>query len=432
MSEAGPPDFRFLPDESDDGWDDGTDVDGDASGRIPLGWGWKAAALAVAVALVGSGVYVQHQRGRTAARDVAAAQPSGTTTWTNPRPWPSSEGYCDAPLPQPVIAPATARSDRQVNVIVGARTWMRADLGDSGFDLLGALNPDGNRWLLDRRQVGPDTFFQVSECNLGTEVIRVDRTGIEHVALPDPVNQRLLDDGTGGLWAARFTSGGATLAEARLQVVLHRLDRPEEIPLASLMFPLALHASSVYAEQPQPGQPNRLAIYDLTRRRTVADLGPLYDAAASQRWLYWLPRRCTGGTSCRLDRIELRTGRRQEFSLRLPSTFRLSNLAASGDDALLAVQLRRTVADPAYQLPHVTPPSDLVVLDLARDRLVTVPTVEIPPTTAATYAFTGRTLVLAVGSGPRTNFYTWDLGDPAPRTTRFSLPGPPPTYLGPS
>ena len=424
MAGLDPPDFRLLP-------DDAFDADGPAESEVGPGLGRRGKAIAgiLVAALVISGLLVQLHRAKQHPNPTGAAtRPTGVVR----QPWPTGPDVCGNQIRQPVITadPPSGRTGIELSIGANSLYFGNLDSGDTNPDILLI----GQTFLFDRAETRTASYVELADCASGSRIGRVDATGQYRTVLDDPLSNGLLTDGAGGVWAARFTDGGATMSEAKLQVILRRLDRPAEIPLGSLMFPLTLRGRLVYAEQQVTvGAGSRLVVYDLDRRRVVNDLGPFNSAEAVDRELIWVPRACDGVHPCEVHKLDLKTDTESVLRATLPRDFQVDGAAVSPDHQRLAVAAPRRTVDPTYTTPDGSPPSAVVVLDLTSGGVSIVPDVEIPPGghIALTFATDSRRLVLGAGAGDATKFYVWSPGQARPRSTRLTLatPLPTPGYL---
>lgn len=426
MAVPDPPEFRFLPDDAE------SDPDTDGSVEPDLGRTLDLRGKIIAGLLIGalavSGIVVQlHRVDHRRVSPVAAP----VTTASKPT-WPTGRDVCGNKVNQPVIEADQATGHSGIELSIGANSLLFANL-DSG-----QTNPQilliGQTFLFDRAEVGNRTFVELADCAAGNRIEEVSATGQYRTVLDDPLSNGLLTDGSGGVWAARFTDGGATMSEAKLQVILRRLDKPTEIPLGSLMFPLALKGHLLYAEQQVAlGAGSRLVAFDLNTHRVVQDLGPFDSAEAVDRVLIWIPRPCTGNAACQVDSLDLSTGVQQVVASALPLGFRVNGAAISPNHRMIAAPAALSAPDPHFSSPDGALPSGVVLVDLAAGAVYPVPHVVIPSggRVALAFATDSHRLVLAAGSGLQTNFYVWTPGQPAPRATELSLPGPlpNPSYL---
>ncbi len=419
MADLDPPDFRLLPD--DDEFDADNFVESE-SGRS-LGLRGKVIAGVLVGALAASGVLVQLRRAER------HESPPVATSSTQ-RSWPSGRDICNNKINQPVIQANPPSGRTGIELSIGGISLMFGNLDT------GQTNPQimliGDTFLFDRVQSGNTTFVELADCSAGNRIEQVNAAGQYRTVLDDPLSNGLLTDGEGGVWAARFTDGGATMSEAKLQVILRRLDRPSEIALGSLMFPLAMRGHLLYAEQQVSlGTGSRLVVFDLDRRRVVQDLGPFDSAEAADRVLVWVPRRCTGIAACQVDSLDLATGVQHVVSSSLPPGFRVNGAAISPDHRMLAAQANHSEPDPNYPSPDGGLPSGVTLIDLFAGAVYPVPHVEIPPTGHVGLAFAtdSTRLVLAAGSGLSTDFYVWTPGHPWPDATALTVPGPLPSPM---
>lgn len=433
MPDLDPPDFRFLPDDVlSDGESLSDDVVTAGDPAPPLSRRAKLLGLVAITALALSGLIVQlHRAGHPEIPLAGPALPSSTVA-TIPRPWPTGHDICGNQVHQPVIRADVTGPPTGLSVSVGSNALLAADL-DAGT-VRPLLRLPRQTYLDDEVVVAGRTYAEVVDCRAGNRIIRIDRNGHQQDVLADPITRGLLADHVGGLWAARISDGGPTISEAKLQVVLQRLDHLGEIALQSLMFPLALRGRLLYAEQqPAVGRQSRLVVYDLSRQRIVKELGRFDSAAAIDGELLWLPKPCPGVTPCELDRLDLRTGQQSNGSLPLPEGFRVDGASLSPDHTRLAVQLPDPSADPRYRWPGSPPPSYVSVVDLRTGLSLIVPQVSVPAGARLGLAFApdSRRLILAAPAASGTDFFIWAPDMLRPMLTQLHLNTalPTPAYL---
>ncbi|MEO6704168.1 MAG: hypothetical protein ABI140_13735 [Jatrophihabitantaceae bacterium] len=437
MPQDDPPVFRLLPDSDDEFEPVPGELPVAPAGR--LGRAPKLIAGATVLALLVSGAVVQLHRSRTAARQAELAQSARGQVPAAPaagaptrQPWPSAPtGVCGGPGQLlPVLSSKPLTEPTHVRLVVGSNGIRTVDLDDGSVSAKPQVVLREGNLVMDDRQLGGVNYLIVNSCGGALRLLR-QRAGEELATsgIGNLASSSLFGNAADGIWAATFTAG-TTLAEARLQVTMTRLDRPGTILLPANSFPISLDGDLVVCETLSANGtgPQKLVVYDRSRHRIVHELGAMTTVTSSQGRVLWTSVACSAASTCPLHSYDLRSQRTSVRNYALPVESGITGAVLSPDLGRLAFQLPRMTSDERYQTRLSGVPSDLVVLNLASGILEPIPNLELPPGTnvGMTFSRDSRWLVVGVTDAHGPKLLAWRSGLDAPLASSARLPGPVP------